>query len=77
MGRDAKIAGVPDGMKGATILLDRGPVDCEASAVTSAPGLAPNERRIGDRSIDGCGAMMHEPACEGSRLVVAQVKGGG
>ena len=32
---------------------------------------------MGDRGIDGRGAMMHAPAGEDSRLVLAQVKGGG
>ena len=59
------------------MLLKRSPLDFEAWAVTSIPGLAPNERRVGDRGIDGRGAMMHQPDAELSRLVVAQVKGGG
>ena len=77
MGRDAEIAGIPTDMEGARMLLDRSPLDFEAWAVTSIPGLAPNERRVGDRGIDGRGAMMHQPDGESSRLVVAQVKGGG
>ena len=77
MGRDAEIAGIPTDMEGAQMLLDRSPLDFEAWAVTSVPGLAPNERQVGDRGIDGRGAMMHQPAGESSRLVVAQVKGGG
>ena len=35
------------------MLLSRNPFDFEAWAVTSIPGLAPNERRVGDRGIDG------------------------
>ena len=58
MGRDAEIAGIPTDMEGAQMLLDRSPLDFEAWAVTSIPGLAPNERRVGDRGIDGRGAMM-------------------
>ena len=77
MGRDAEIAGIPTDMDGAQMLLDRSPLDFEAWAVTAVPGLAPNERRVGDRGIDGRGSMMHQPAGESSRLVVAQVKGGG
>ena len=77
MGRDAEIAGIPTDMEGAQMLLDRSPLDFEAWAVTSIPGLAPNERRVGDRGIDGRGAMMHQPDAALSRLVVAQVKGGG
>ena len=77
MGRDAEIAGIPTDMDGAQMLLDRSPLDFEVWAVTAVPGLAPNERRVGDRGIDGRGAMMHQPTGESSRLVVAQVKGGG
>ena len=77
MGRDAEIAGIPTDMEGARMLLAQSPLDFEAWAVTSVPGLAPNERRVGDRGIDGRGAMMHEPDGIESHLVVAQVKGGG
>ena len=76
MGRDAEIAGIPTDMEGAKMLLDRNPLDFEAWAVSSVPGLAPNERQTGDRGIDGRGAMMHQPPNESSRLVLAQVKGG-
>ena len=77
MGRDTEVAGIPTDMEGAETLLDRSPLDFEAWAVTSIVGLAPNERRVGDRGIDGRGAMMHQPDGESSRLVVAQFKGGG
>ena len=77
MGRHATIAGVPTDLEGAKMLLARNPLDFEAWAVASIPGLAPNERRTGDRGIDGRGAMMHVPEGEETRLVVAQVKGSG
>ena len=64
MGRDAEIAGIPTDMEGAQMLLDPSPLDFEAWAVTSIPGLAPNERRVSDRGIDGRGAMMHQPDAE-------------
>ena len=76
-GRDAEIAGIPTDMEGARMMLERNAFDFEAWAVTSVPGLAPNERQVGDRGIDGRGAMMHPPDGTESRLVVAQVKGGG
>ena len=77
MGRTTEIAGIPTDMEGARMLLERNAFDFEAWAVTSIPGLAPNERQVGDRGIDGRGAMMHPPDGTESRLVVAQVKGGG
>ena len=77
MGRDAEIAGIPTDMEGARMLLERSPLDFEAWAVTAVPGLAPNERRVGDRGIDGRGAMMRTPEGESTPLVLAQVKGGG
>ena len=76
-GSDAAIMGIPTDMEGARMLLERSPLDFEVWAVTSIPGLAPNQRRVGDRGIDGRGAMMHPPTATDSRLVVAQVKGGG
>ena len=77
MGRDAEIAGIPTDMEGAQMLLDRSPFDFEAWAVTSVPGLAPNERQVGDRGIDGRGAMMNKPEGGSTAIVLAQVKGGG
>ena len=77
MGRTAEIAGIPTDMEGARMLLERNAFDFEAWAVTAVPGLAPNERQVGDRGIDGRGAMMHVPDGTESRLVLAQVKGGG
>ena len=68
---------LPTDMEGAEMLLARNALDFEAWAVTAVPGLAPNERRVGDRGIDGRGAMMHAPEDASSGLVVAQVKGGG
>ena len=76
-GQDATIQGIPTDLDGARMLLERSPFDFEAWAVTSIHGMAPNERQVGDRGIDGRGAMMHAPTGEDSRLVLAQVKGGG
>ena len=59
------------------MLLERKPLDFEAWIVTAIPGLAPNERRTGDRGIDRRGAMMHPLTASKSRLIAAQVKGGG
>ena len=76
-GHDATIRGIPTDVEGARMLLERNPFDFEAWIVTAIPGMAPNERKVGDRGIDGRGAMMHAPQGEHSRLVLAQVKGGG
>ena len=54
------------------MLLAHNPLDFEAWIVTAIPGLTPNERNVGDRGIDGRGAMMHPPKGEDSRLVIAQ-----
>ena len=45
MGLDAEIAGIPTDMEGAEMLLARSPLDFEAWAVTSVPGLAPMSAR--------------------------------
>ena len=76
-GHDATIRGIPTDVEGARMLLERNPFDFEAWIVTAIPGMAPNERETGDRGIDGRGAMMPAPQGEHSRLVLAQVKGGG
>ena len=70
------ILGIPTDMDGAVQLLNRNPFDFEAWIVSSVPGLAPNEKRTGDRGIDGRGRSM-SPDPDGRNLVVAQVKGGG
>ena len=74
-GRDAIIRGIPTDLEGARTLLERNPCDFEAWAVTSIPGMVPNEREARERGIDGRAAMMHPPTGEDSRLVLAQMKG--
>ena len=76
MGVNAEAFGIPKDMAGARMLAAEKPFDFEAWAVSCVPGLAPNERRGGDGGIDGRGRILDAPAGGGSRLVLAQVKGG-
>ena len=70
------IYGIPVDMEGARLLLKSNPFDFEAWIVMSIEGLAANEVQVGDRGIDGRGAMFTVPNGE-SGLVLAQVKGSG
>ncbi len=77
--RDAAIPtrGIPTDMASARELHRASPLDFEAWAVSRIPGLAPNDRRTGDRGIDGRGSVLKDILPPGeSRLVLAQVKGG-
>jgi len=68
--------GVPADMDGAAKLAAEKPFDFEAWAVTRVLGLLPNERKTGDRGVDGRGALLEQPQSLSSDLVLAQVKGG-
>lgn len=68
--------GIPQGFAGARKLASEKPFDFEAWAVTRIPGLAPNNRKRGDRGIDGRGAMLVPADSLDTSLVLAQVKGG-
>ena len=68
--------GVPADMDGAAKLAAEKPFDFEAWAVTRIPGLLPNERKTGDRGVDGRGALLEAAPPLPSDLTLAQVKGG-
>ncbi len=70
-----RIEGIPKDMAGARIMARSQPFEFEAWAVTQIPGLAPNEKQIGDRGVDGRGLLLNKLA-DKSELVLAQVKGG-
>ena len=67
------VIGKPEDMQAARDLFKRDPFQFEAWAISLIPGLMPNERKRGDRGIDGRGytAQGNE-----RRLIIAQVKGG-
>ena len=75
-GIEAETYGIPRDLPSARRLAGERPHDFEAWAVSAIPGLAPNERRGGDGGIDGRGRILDAPDGGGSRLVLAQVKGG-
>ena len=75
LGMEAETYGIPRDLASARKLAADRPFDFEAWAVTRIPGMAPNERKRGDRGIDGRGNMLETSIDTTSRLVLAQVKG--
>ena len=75
LGIEAETYGIPRDLASARRLAADRPFDFEAWAVTRIPGMAPNERRRGDRGIDGRGNMLETSIDTTSRLVLAQVRG--
>ena len=69
--------GIPQDLASARKLAADKPFDFEAWAVTRISGLAPNERKTGDAGVDGRGMLLDKPTDGDSKLVLAQVKGGG
>ena len=72
---EVNIEGIPKDMAGAQIMAQTQPFEFEAWAVTQIPGLAPNEKQIGDGGVDGRGLLLNKLK-DKSELVLAQVKGG-
>ena len=75
LGIEAETYGIPRDLASARKLATDRPFDFEAWAVTRIPGMAPNERKRGDRGIDGRGNMLETSIDTTSRLVLVQVKG--
>ncbi|MGR3913756.1 MAG: DNA methyltransferase [Gammaproteobacteria bacterium] len=70
------IQGLPTGMSGARAMAERDRLRFEQWAVTTLPGLEPNDKQSGDGGIDGRGFLLNPPTGEKGRCVV-QVKSGG
>ncbi|MDE0358601.1 MAG: site-specific DNA-methyltransferase [Gammaproteobacteria bacterium] len=69
--------GYPYDLAGARKLAKDAPFKFEKWAVTRVPGLAPNDKQVGDHGIDGVGQLLHDPSePEMTDKVLAQVKGG-
>lgn len=77
VGIEADTFGIPQDLASARKLASDKPFDFEAWAVSRIAGLAPNERKTGDAGVDGRGMLLDKPANRDSKLVLAQVKGGG
>ena len=77
LGIQADTYGIPYALNAAAKLAKEQPFDFERWAVTRIPGLAPNEQQRGDSGLDGRGTIFERPDDHDSRLVLAQVKGGG
>ena len=72
----AETFGIPRDLASARKLAAEKPFDFEGWAVSRIPGLAPDERKVGDEGIDGLGKLLIDEDHLPSNLVVAQVKGG-
>ena len=68
--------GYPYDLAGAAKLAKDAPFKFEKWAVTRVPGLAPNDRQVGDGGIDGVGYLLAKPENGATDQVLAQVKGG-
>ena len=68
--------GYPYDLAGAMKLAKEQPFKFEKWAVTRVPGLAPNDKQVGDGGIDGIGYLLAKPENGETDQVLAQVKGG-
>ncbi len=71
-----EVKGVPKDLLGAKRLAKDNPFDFEKWAVCRIPGIAPNDKQVGDGGIDGRGILLERFDNHDSKLVLAQVKGG-
>ena len=74
-----EVLGLPTDMASATVLAGEKPFVFEQWAVTSIPGMVPNDKQTGDGGVDGRGTLLYKPTTDGEPergLVFAQVKGG-
>ena len=76
--KDANISvrGVPTDFAMAAKLAKSKPFDFEKWAIARIPGIAPNNKQVGDGGIDGRSYLLHLLDETKSQLVLAQVKGG-
>ena len=72
---DIPAKGYPYDLAGAQMLAREKPFEFEEWAVTRIPGLAPNDKQVGDGGIDGVGYLLAKPE-DTTDQVLAQVKGG-
>ena len=74
--RDPRIPvhGVPVDVETAREMARSAPFEFEKWAVSRIPGIAPNNKQVGDGGVDGRGHIFE--AANGHALVLAQVKGG-
>ena len=74
-GEYLQVFGTPEDMESARDLFARNPFQFEAWAVAKVAGLAPNQKKTGDRGVDGRGYVIVDES-DKRELVLAQVKGG-
>ena len=74
-GEDLQVFGTPEDIESARDLFARNPFQFEAWAVAKVAGLVPNQKKTGDRGVDGRGYVIVDES-DKRELVLAQVKGG-
>lgn len=70
-----KVIGAPEDLEGAHNLFERSAFQFETWAVTRIPGMKPNERKSGDKGIDGVGRFYLGGQAQYGKIL-ASVKGG-
>ena len=74
-----KVIGAPEDLAGARDLFGRSPFQFEARSVTRLLGIKPNERKTGDKGVDGVGRFYLGRSSEGAERygkILVSVKGG-
>ena len=74
-----KVIGAPEDLAGARDLFGRSPFQFEAWSVTRLLGIKPNERKTGDKGVDGVGRFYLGRSSEGAERygkILVSVKGG-
>ena len=73
---DVDVQGAPEDFEAARDLFDRSPFQFEAWAVSRFAGFMPNEKKSGDRGVDGRAFVFTFKKSGGRPLALMQVKGG-
>ena len=73
---DLYIDGVPTDMDSAYLMHNDKPLAFEAWVLQRIPGIAPNEKQVGDRGVDGRGYLVDKNREGDTQSVIVQVKGG-
>ncbi|MDE0258613.1 MAG: DNA methyltransferase [Gammaproteobacteria bacterium] len=74
--QDIVVKGIPYSLRAARKLAAANPFSFESWAVMRLPGFTPNTAQVADRGVDGRASLATPPSDGGSRLALAQVKGG-
>ncbi len=76
LNQEVSVIGAPKDMEAALDLFGRSPFQFEAWAVSRINGFVPNERKTGDKGVDGLGHVFTSKKSGGRPKAIIQVKGG-